>query len=56
MVVAFGLGLAEEEFSLSYEPLLDGEPVPCSSARLVPTIDDLPEIVCEAVDWRIRTA
>jgi len=56
MVVAFGLGLAEEEFALSYEPLFEGEPVSCASARLVPSIDDLPDIVCDSVDWRIRTA
>jgi hypothetical protein len=56
MVLAFGLGLAEDEFNLSYQPDVDGQAIQCSSGRLVPNLDALPTIVCDAVDHRIRTA
>jgi hypothetical protein len=56
MVLAFGLGLAEDEFNLSYAPDVDGQAIQCSSGRLVPNLEALPAIVCDAVDRRIRTA
>jgi hypothetical protein len=56
MVLAFGLGLAEIEFNLSYAPDVDGQAIQCSSGRLVPNLEALPTIVCDAVDLRIRTA
>ncbi len=56
MVLAFGLGLAESEFNASYQPEIDGQAIQCSSGRLVPNVDSLPAIVCDAVDLRIRTA
>jgi hypothetical protein len=56
MVLAFGLGLAEDEFNLSYSPDVDGQTIQCSSGRLVPNLEALPTIVCDAVDHRIRTA
>jgi hypothetical protein len=56
MVLAFGLGLAEAEFNASYQPEVDGLPIQCSAGRLVPNVDVLPTIVCDAVDRRIRTA
>nr|AFK79177.1 two component transcriptional regulator [uncultured bacterium F25-01] len=56
MVLAFGLGLAENEFNLSYQPDVDGQSIQCSSGRLVPNLEALPTIVCDAVDHRIRTA
>lgn len=55
-LLAFGLGLAEDEFNLSYEPDVDGQPIQCSSGKLVPNVDALPTIVCDAVDRRIRVA
>lgn len=55
-VLAFGLGLAEDEFNLSYQPEVDGQPIQCSSGKLVPNVDALPTIVCDAVDKRIRAA
>jgi hypothetical protein len=56
MVLAFGLGLAEDEFNLSYAPDVDGQAIQCSSGKLVPNLEALPTIVCDAVDLRIRTA
>ncbi len=56
MVLAFGLGLAEAEFNASYQPEIDGQPIQCSAGRLVPNLEALPTIVCDAVDRRIRTA
>ncbi|MCL4499629.1 MAG: VWA domain-containing protein [Chloroflexi bacterium] len=56
MVLAFGLGLAEEEFNRSYQPDVDGAQVRSSRGTLVRTVEALPTIVCDAVDWRIRTA
>ncbi len=56
MVLAFGLGLAETEFNASYQPEIDGQPIQCSVGRLVPNVDALPAIVCDAVDRRIRSA
>jgi len=56
MVLAFGLGLAEEEFNASYQPVWEGTPIRCASGQLVRTVEALPTIVCDAVDWRIRTA
>ena len=56
MVLAFGLGLAEEEFNASYQPEWDDTPIRCASGQLVKTIEALPTIVCDTVDWRIRTA
>jgi hypothetical protein len=56
MVLAFGLGLAEDEFNASYQPEVDRQPIQCSAGRLVPNVDALPAIVCDAVDRRIRTA
>jgi hypothetical protein len=55
MVLAFGLGLAEAEFNASYQPEDDGLPIQCSAGRLVPNLDALPAIVCDAVDRRIRS-
>lgn len=55
-VVAFGVGLAEEEFKASYEPSIEGHPLRCSSGRLVPNVEALPSIVCRAVEERIRQA
>ena len=55
-VLAFGVGLAEEEFKASYEPSVDGRPLRCSSGYLVPDIEALPSIVCRAVEQRIRQA
>ena len=56
MVLAFGLGLAEEEFNASYQPEWEDSPIRCASGQLVKTIESLPTIVCDTVDWRIRTA
>lgn len=56
MIIAFGLGLAQEEFNLSYQPPVEGDPITCSAGHLVPTIEALPAIVCDAVDARIRNA
>lgn len=56
MVLAFGVGLAEEEFRLSYQPEVDGQPIQCSTGKLVRTVEALPTIVCDSVDRRIRTA
>jgi hypothetical protein len=56
MVLAFGLGLAENEFNASYQPAIDDQPIQCSAGRLVPNLEALPTIVCDAVDRRIRTA
>jgi hypothetical protein len=56
MVLAFGLGLAESEFNASYQPDIDGQPIQCSAGRLVPNVDALAAIVCDAVDFRIRNS
>ena len=56
MVLAFGVGLAEEEFRRSYQPEIDGQPIQCATGQLVRTVENLPAIVCESVDRRIRTA
>jgi hypothetical protein len=56
MVLAFGLGLAEREFNASYQPEIDGQVIQCSAGRLVPNVEALPTIVCDAVDRRIRGA
>ncbi len=56
MLLAFGLGLAENEFNQSYQPESDGQPIQCSSGKLVPNLESLATIVCDAVDLRIRTA
>lgn len=56
MVLAFGVGLAEEEFKASYQPQIDGQPIQCSTGQLVRTVEALPTIVCDYVDRRIRTA
>jgi hypothetical protein len=56
MVLAFGIGLAEAEFDASYSPEVDGQVIQCSAGRLVPNVEALPAIVCEAVDRRIRSA
>jgi hypothetical protein len=55
-VLAFGVGLAEEEFRASYEPDVEGQPIRCSAGFLVPKVDALPTIICRAVEDRIRTA
>ncbi len=56
MVLAFGVGLAEEEFKASYQPEIDGQPIQCSTGQLVRTVEALPTIVCDSIDRRIRTA
>ncbi len=56
MVLAYGLGLAEEEFRLSYQPQIEGQFIQCSTGQLVRTVEALPTIVCDSVDRRIRTA
>jgi hypothetical protein len=56
MVLAFGLGLAESEFNAAYQPESDGQLIQCSAGKLVPNLEALPTIVCDAVDLRIRTA
>ncbi|HVC33952.1 MAG TPA: hypothetical protein VNL16_10620 [Chloroflexota bacterium] len=56
MLLAFGVGLAEDEFKASYQPEIDGQPIPCSTGQLVRTVESLPMIVCDSVDRRIRTA
>ena len=44
------------EFNASYQPEIDGQPIQCSAGKLVPNLEALPTIVCDAVDLRIRTA
>ncbi|MGH2460343.1 MAG: vWA domain-containing protein, partial [Chloroflexota bacterium] len=56
MLLAFGVGLAEDEFRLSYQPRVDDQPIQCSTGQLVRTVEALPTIVCDSVDRRIRTA
>jgi hypothetical protein len=56
MLLAFGVGLAEEEFMASYQPEIDGQAIQCSTGQLVRTVEALPAIVCDRVDHRIRTA
>jgi len=55
-VLAFEVGRAEEEFKASYEPEVEGRPLRCSSACLVPDVEALPAVVCRAVEQRIRQA
>lgn len=53
-VLAFGVGLAEAEFKASYEPVVNGAPVACARGHLVPDIEALPGIICQALEERIR--
>ena len=55
-VLAFGVGLAEEEFRASYQPSVEGRPLRSASGELVPDVEALPGIVCRAVEARIREA
>ena len=55
-VLAFGVGLAEEEFKASYQPSIDGRPLRSASGELVPDVEALPGIVCRAIEARIREA
>jgi len=55
-VLAFGVGLAEDEFRASYEPEVEGQAIRCSAAFLVPKVEALPTIICRAIEDRIRTA
>ena len=55
-VLAFGVGLAEDEFRASYEPDLDGQSIRCAAGALVPKVEALPGIICRAIEDRIRTA
>ncbi len=56
MLLAFGLGLSEAEFKASYEPVVNSVPLRCSRGQLVPNIEALPAIICNAVESRIRNA
>ncbi|MBI2940306.1 MAG: VWA domain-containing protein, partial [Chloroflexi bacterium] len=55
-VLAFGVGLAEQEFRASYEPVVHGHRLRCSRGRPVRDFDLLPAIVCDVLEERIRTA
>jgi len=52
-LLAFGVGLAEGEFRASYEPHIEGAPISCASGLLVPNIDALPPLICQAIERRI---
>ena len=52
-LLAFGVGLAEGEFKSSYEPVIDDARINCARGTLVPKIDALPDIICQAIEQRI---
>ena len=56
MLLAFGLGLSQTEFTASYQPVIEGRALRCSHGQLVPNIGALPAIVCNVVENRIRSA
>ena len=55
-ILAFGIGVAQNEFETSYMPYSSGKPLRCCYSETVHDISLLPTLIRDCVDRRIREA
>jgi len=55
-ILAFGIGVAQDEFETAYMPYSSGKPLRCCYGETVPDISLLPTLIRNCVDRRIREA